>query len=49
MIDIYDEVGYIKEILENGLSYKWERDALLLCKYYKISGVKKSDCKNILK
>ena len=46
MIDIYDEVGYIKEVLEKGISDKWERDAILLARYYKMEGVKKSEVKN---
>lgn len=35
MIDIYDEVGYIKEVLEHGFSARWMRDAALLIKHYK--------------
>lgn len=51
MIDIYDEVGYIKEVLEHGFSEKWERDATLLVKYYKsqVPPMKKSEVKQIIK
>ena len=49
MIDIYDEVGYIKEVLEHGFSERWERDALLLARYYRSIGMKKSEVKNIIK
>lgn len=49
MIDIYDEVGYIKTVLQQGLSEKWERDATLLIRYYKIEGERKSDVKKKLK
>jgi len=49
MIDIYDELGYIKNILEEGFSQKWERDAKLLVRYYKMEGYKKSQVKNIIK
>lgn len=35
MIDIYDEEGYIQEVLQNGFSQKWQRDAALLVKYFK--------------
>ena len=49
MIDIYDEVGYIKNILQGGLGSKWERDALLLARYYKTQGIKKSEAKIKLK
>lgn len=48
MIDIYDEIGYVKIILEKGLSQKWERDAALLARYYKIEGKKKKEIKQIL-
>lgn len=48
MIDIYDEVGYIKTILEKGLSDKWERDVSLLVRYYKIEGKKKKEVKEII-
>ena len=49
MIDIYDEIGYIKEVLEHGLSDKWERDATLLVRYYKTLGMKKSEVRRNLK
>lgn len=49
MIDIYDEVSYIKEVLEHGFSERWERDALLLARYYRSIGMKKSEVKNIIK
>lgn len=49
MIDIYDEVGYIKEVLAHGFSERWERDALLLARYYKSTGMKKAECKKIIK
>lgn len=45
MIDIYDELGYIKNVLSDGLSQKWERDATLLTRYYKMDGIKKSEAK----
>lgn len=45
MIDIYDELGYIKNVISNGLSQKWERDAILLVRYYKMEGVKKAEAK----
>lgn len=45
MIDIYDEVGYIKNILVNGVSEKWERDTILLTRFYKTQGLKKSEIK----
>ena len=49
MIDIYDEVGYIKTVLQDGLSEKWERDATLLIRYYKSQGERKSEVKKKLK
>lgn len=49
MIDIYDEVGYVKEVLAHGFSERWERDALLLARYYRIEGKKKPDIKKIVK
>ena len=48
MIDIYDEYGYIKNILRDGFSNKWERDAILLVRYYKIEGKKKSEVKKLI-
>lgn len=49
MIDIYDEVGYIKNILVSGISEKWERDAILLSRFYKQQGLKKSEIKERIK
>lgn len=49
MIDIYDELGYIKNVLSNGLSQKWERDAILLLRYYKLEGLKKAEAKDKIK
>lgn len=51
MIDIYDEVGYIKEVLEHGFSDRWMRDAALLIKYYKSCDppYKKAKVKEIIK
>ena len=49
MIDIYDEVGYVKVVLEKGLSQRWERDAALLTRFYKFEGKKKREVKEILK
>ena len=49
MIDIYDEMGYIKNILVGGISEKWERDAILLSRFYKIQGLKKSEIKKKIK
>lgn len=49
MIDIYDEMGYIKEVLEHGLSNdSWVKDCSLLAKYYRDEGYKKSEVKKIL-
>lgn len=46
MIDIYDEVGYIKNVLQSGLSQKeWKRDLILLIRYYKLEGNKKAEAK----
>ena len=46
MIDIYDEMGYIKEVLEHGLSNdSWVKDCSLLAKYYRDEGYKKSEVK----
>ena len=49
MIDIYDEIGYIKNVLENGVSDKWERDVILLVRYFKADGIKKSEVKRRMK
>lgn len=43
MIDLYDEVGYIKNLLKNGIGQKWQRDATLLARYYKLIGDSKLD------
>lgn len=43
MINIYDEVGHIKDVLKNGFSDRWKEDAKLLVKYYRDSGMKKSE------
>ena len=45
MINIYDEVGHIKNVLENGFSNRWKEDAKLLVKYYRDLGEKKKDIK----
>lgn len=50
MIDIYDEMGHIKEVLEHGTTPKhWERDGRLLARYYRDLGMKKSEVKKIIK
>lgn len=49
MIDLYDEVGYIKEVLEKGVSDKWERDSILLVRYYKMEGYKKAEAKKLIR
>lgn len=49
MIDIYNEIGYIKNVLENGVSEKWERDVILLTRYFKAEGLKKSEVKKRMK
>lgn len=38
MIDLYNEVGYIKNLLKKGIGQKWQRDVTLLARYYKIVG-----------
>ena len=49
MVDIYDELGYIKEVLSKGPSpTRWERDAKLLARFYASEGIKKSEAKQIL-
>lgn len=48
MIDIYDEEGYIKDVLSNGISIKWRRDAALLTRYYKMQGKKPKEIKSII-
>lgn len=49
MIDIYNEIGYIKTVLQDGLSEKWERDATLLVRFFKNEGYKKSEVKKKIK
>ena len=50
MVDIYDELGHIKNILANGLDgVKWQRDAKLLARFYASEGKKKSEVKKILR
>lgn len=49
LINIYDEVGHIKNVLKSGLSERWKEDAKLLIKYYRDSGIKKSEVKEIIK
>ena len=50
MIEIYDELGYIKNILEHGIdNNRWRRDTLLLARFYSWEGIKKSECKKIIK
>lgn len=49
MIDIYNEIGYIKNVLENGVSERWERDVILLTRYFKAEGLKKSEVKKRMK
>lgn len=49
MVDIYDEIGHIKNVLSQGPSpTKWERDAKLLARFYASEGMKKSEAKQIL-
>lgn len=50
MVDIYDELGHIKNVLEHGLDpMRWERDASLLARFWAAEGRKKSDVKVSLK
>ena len=50
MIDIYDEVSYIKVILEKGLDFKnLRRDCKLLARFYADTDMKKAQCKVLLK
>lgn len=49
MINIYDEVGHIKDVLKNGLSERWKEDAKLLIKYYRDLGMKKSEVSETIK
>lgn len=48
MVDIFNERMYIKNILKDGFSSRWQRDALLLARYYKIEGMSKSEIKDHL-
>ena len=52
MIEIYDEEGYIKEVIEHGLSSdRWMRDLTLLVRYWKGEGkevyISKKRVKNV--
>ena len=50
MIDVYDEMGYIKEVLEHGFNDdNWVKGCTLLAKYYRDEGVKRSEIKKMLK
>ena len=49
MIDIYNEVAYVKDVLEKGISDNWKRETALLARYYKKSGMKKSEIKKLIK
>lgn len=35
MVDLYDEVGYIKTVIANGIGDKWERDITLYVRFMK--------------
>ena len=48
MVDIYDELGHIKDVLEHGISNMWQMDASLLAKFYAENGLKQSEAKKIL-
>lgn len=44
MIEIYDELGHIKDVLAHGFKNdSWRTDGKLLAMYYRDSGVKKSE------
>lgn len=45
MIDIYNEVRYVKNVIQHGFSSKWERDATLLIRFLRDEGEKKKDIK----
>lgn len=45
MVDIFDEKTYIKNILKDGFSLKWKRDASILARYYKSKGCSKKEIK----
>lgn len=49
MTEIYNEIGYIKEVLEKGLSQRWILETRLLTKYYKSQGLKKAEILSIIK
>lgn len=50
MIKIYNEEGYIKELLEHGIhDDNWNNDCTLLAKYYRDEGLKKAEIRKILK
>ena len=50
MIDVYDEMGYIKEVLEHGFNDdNWVKGCTLLAKYYRDEGYKRSEIKKMLK
>ena len=50
MIDIYNEIGYVKDILQKGLdTNNWLRDVKLLVRYYKQEeGLKKKDIRPLI-
>ena len=50
MIDIYNEIGYVKDILQKGLDpNNWLRDVKLLVRYYKQEeGLKKKDIRPLI-
>lgn len=45
MVDIFDERAYIKNILKEGFSLRWQRDASILARYYKSEGMNKKEIK----
>ena len=50
MVDIYDELGHIKNVLANGVDgIKWQRDASLLAKFYADTGIKKSEARKLIR
>lgn len=50
MIEIYNEEGYIKELLEHGIhDDNWRNDCTLLAKFYRDENYKKAEVKKILK
>ena len=48
MVDIYDELGHIKDVLEHGISNMWQMDVSLLAKFYAENGLRQSEAKKIL-